>query len=88
MVWYDTFNSVFWLGILGAVAGVVGLCLRNCVKQKCATVELCFGLCKIQRDVLAETREEMRAMDLGISNTPTDPNASFKLQTPQRPNRV
>jgi hypothetical protein len=77
---------MFFLGVIGAVAGVIGLCLRNCVKTKCNNVELCFGFFKIERDIGAEIRAETRALELGVGGTtPTLPNSSFSLNTPQRP---
>lgn len=86
MVWYQTFDSVFFLGVLGATAGVVGLCLKNCVRTKCNSIDLCCGFLKIERDVGAETREEIRALELGITS-PSLPNSSFLLNTPTRPAR-
>lgn len=49
MVWYEEFNSVFWLTLSGILVGVCGLGLRMCYKSKCKTID-CFGL-HIVRDI-------------------------------------
>lgn len=87
MVWYNTFDSVFWLGVMGGLAGVIGLCLKNCVKTKCKSIDLCYGFFKIERDVGIESTEEIRAMELraAVQQQSGSPrNSSFTLHTPTR----
>lgn len=53
MVWYDEFNSVFFLSLGSLCVGV----LAYCFKSKCSECSLCGGLVHIVRDVQAENEE-------------------------------
>jgi len=66
-MWYDTFDSAFWITIITILTGCIGLCIKYCLKSKCDNVKCCFGLVEIHRDTEAETEEEMKQMELGIS---------------------
>lgn len=70
MVWYDTFEGAFWLTVLSLLTGCFGYALRMCLKSKCETFNLCWGLINLTRRVDLEVQEEMKAIELGrqISN--------------------
>jgi hypothetical protein len=61
-MWYDEFNSVFWLTLSGVLIGFCGLTARMCYKSKCKTID-CFGL-HIVRDTDAE--EKIDEIDLQL----------------------
>jgi hypothetical protein len=63
MVWYDTFDSIFWLGTLAAVIGCFGASMRYCVRAKCNRCRLCCGLLEVERDIEAEVREDMAQIE-------------------------
>jgi hypothetical protein len=63
MVWYDTFDSIFWLGTLAAVIGCFGAAIKYCVKAKCNRCRLCCGLLEVERDIEAEVREDMAQIE-------------------------
>ena len=63
MVWYLTFDSVFWITLAGIITGSLGLCVRYSLKSKCDLVKLCCGLVEIHRNVELETN------DIEISST-------------------
>jgi len=66
-MWYEIFDSVFWITVLSILTGCIGLCIKYCLKSKCDNVKCCYGLVEIHRDIEAETEEEMKQMELGIS---------------------
>jgi hypothetical protein len=41
MSWYNTFNDMFFIAIGGAVVGLVGLCVKACVKCKWVEFDGC-----------------------------------------------
>jgi hypothetical protein len=48
--WYNTeFGGEFWLAIATATFGFFGLALRACLKSKCQSVKVCFGLYECER---------------------------------------
>jgi hypothetical protein len=54
MVWYSTFDSVFWITLSGIITGSIGLCIRYSLKSKCDLVKVCWGLLEIHRNVELE----------------------------------
>ena len=54
-MWYDTFDSAFWLTSLGIFAGVLTLAIKSCLSSKCSQVSCCGIRCI--RDVELEERE-------------------------------
>lgn len=59
MVWYDTFNDVFFISIATIISGFLGLAIRYCFKSKCEDIKLCWGFIEINRNVLVEEQLEM-----------------------------
>jgi hypothetical protein len=51
MVWYDTFDSVFWLSISPMVLGACALCVRYAYRSKCTHVRLCWNCIDVERNV-------------------------------------
>lgn len=60
-MWYQTFDSAFWLTIAGIVSGLVGLALNSCLKSRCRSVR-CFGT-ECVRDVALEDREALHGIN-------------------------
>jgi hypothetical protein len=67
MVWYDTFDSVFFLGVLGAVIGLCGVGMKYCTKAKCRQCSVCFGAVNVERDTQAEMVEDLRLIDSRVA---------------------
>lgn len=67
-MWWNEFNSVFWITVLTVLTGSIGLALKFCLKSKCRNFSCCWGLIQVRRDVDIEAQEEMRELELrGIS---------------------
>lgn len=71
--WIQTYDAVFFVTISTLVCGSFGLVVRYCLKSKCDEVNLCFGLIKVHRDVKTELEEEMKEIELGISDNENSP---------------
>ncbi len=66
MVWYNTFDSIFWMSIATLIIGAFGMSIKYCLKSRCENLNLCCGLIHIHRRVDLEVQEEMKHMELGI----------------------
>ena len=66
--WINTFDAVFFITISTLLFGCIGLTIRYCLKSRCDTINLCYGLISVHRDVKSEEELEMRAMDLGVKD--------------------
>ena len=53
-MWYDDFNSVFFITVGTMVFGFLGIVLRYAFLSKCDNVSICFGWIKIHRVVQIE----------------------------------
>jgi len=60
------FNGTFFITMAGIIVGFLGLIVKFCLKSKCKTCSICFGLVKIDRDIQAEIEEEKIEIDAGI----------------------
>ena len=49
-------EGMFWLAVIGAIAGFLGLSLKMALKSKCDSIECCC--IKIHRNIQAELEEE------------------------------
>lgn len=67
MSWTETYDGVFFISLATIIIGAFGLSVKYCLKSKCEHFNLCCGLIKIDRRVDLETQEEIRAMELGIT---------------------
>ena len=57
MVWYTTFDAIFWMTLAGGILGLIALI----VKSKCRSFSICWGGLIIERDIAAEIElEEFR----------------------------
>ena len=54
MTWFEEFNGIFFLSIGSIVLAIVAFCF----KSKCSECNLCYGLCKIVRNVETENEEQ------------------------------
>jgi hypothetical protein len=65
-MWYNTFDSAFWITTLTILTGSIALALKYCLKSKCDNVNCCWGCITIHRNVeieendieIAENKEE------------------------------
>jgi hypothetical protein len=68
-MWYDTFDSFFFITISAAVVGIFSLIIKSCYKSKCKDFSCCFGMIKIQRDTDIE-----QEIDTRVNRSDTIPN--------------
>jgi hypothetical protein len=66
--WINTYDAVFFITISTLLFGCFGLIIKYCLKSRCDTINLCYGLISVHRDVKIEEELEMRAMDLGVKD--------------------
>lgn len=62
--WKQTYDAVFFVSIATLICGILTGLIRMCIKLKCETVSLCFGLIKVDRRVDLEVQEEIRALEI------------------------
>lgn len=60
MVWFDTFNDVFWIALGTSVFGFLGLLVKYSFRSKCDQITFCGpnGLLVIHRQVELEHSDE------------------------------
>lgn len=63
MMWYDTFDAVFFLSLGSIIYGGLGVTLSYCFKSKCNDFTLCYGMVHVERNVLAENEESKVEME-------------------------
>lgn len=56
-MWYETFDSAFWITVITILTGCVGLCIKYCLKSKCDSVSCCWGGITIHRNVELELND-------------------------------
>jgi hypothetical protein len=39
--WYEVYNDVFFIAVAGLVVGVIGVCVRACIKCKWISFDAC-----------------------------------------------
>ena len=54
-MWYNTYDSTFFITMTTILTGSIALGLKYCLKSKCDSINLCCGLIKIHRNVELET---------------------------------
>ena len=67
-IWFETFDSVFWITLATILTGSIGLSIKYCLKSKCGHINFCCGCLEINRNVELEVEEEMKEMELGVRN--------------------
>jgi hypothetical protein len=74
MVWYDEFDSVFWITLSGAIFAFLGVCLQAILKSRCKSCKFC-GI-EIERDVAPPGREphlDLSVLERGRANSVAEP---------------
>jgi hypothetical protein len=66
--WISTFDGVFFITISTLLFGCFGVVIKYCLKSRCDTINLCYGMINIHRDVKIEEELEMRKIELGIKD--------------------
>jgi len=67
-IWFETFDSVFWITLATILTGSIGLSIKYCLKSKCGHINICCGCLEINRNVELEAEEEIKEMELGVRN--------------------
>lgn len=70
MVWYGTFDAVFFITIATVVTGCIGVLARYCFRSRCDNLSLCCGFIQIHRNTEMETRETLREMEIQATRPP------------------
>lgn len=73
MVWYETFDSVFWVTMATLFTGSIGLAFKYCIRSKCENFNCCWGGLVIVRNVDIEAQEEIKEMEMGIRRGQSTP---------------
>ena len=60
-------EGMFWLAVIGAIAGFLGLSLKMALKSKCDSIEC--GCIKIHRNIQVELEEEKYEIDHHLSDS-------------------
>ena len=68
MVWYQTFDSTFWITISTIVTATIGLAVKMCVKSKCSTFR-CFGI-----ECIRDTRAELEEHEFDVEHARHSPS--------------
>jgi hypothetical protein len=63
----NQFGGSFWITITGLLLTFIGTIATFCLKSKCKSCSICFGLIKVERDVQAEIDEERLEIENGIN---------------------
>jgi hypothetical protein len=65
-MWYNEFDSVFWISLSTLLMGSFGLSIKYCLKSKCDDINICCGFVKIHRAVDLEAQIEQKEIEMGI----------------------
>lgn len=68
MSWIETYDAVFFISLATILVGALGVSAKYCLKSKCEHFSCCWGLFTIDRRVDLEVQEEIRALELGVSD--------------------
>lgn len=66
--WISEFNAVFFISLATILTGSFALLMKYCLKSKCESISVCFGLFNINRRVDLEVQQELAQMELGITS--------------------
>ena len=58
MVWYSTFDAVFFTGIATMVFTCFAIVIKTALASKCDNLNLCFGCIQIHRRVELERNDD------------------------------
>jgi hypothetical protein len=70
----NQFGGSFWITFTGLILSFLGGMAMYCLKSKCKTCSVCFGLVQIERDVGAENEQEKMELEKGLSYMPNPQN--------------
>jgi hypothetical protein len=70
-LWYNEFNSSFWLSVTGLFIGSIATCFAYCYKSKCSHIKLCGGLIDVLRDINAELEDAENGIEIPPPPNPT-----------------
>ena len=68
MSWTTVYDGVFFISLSTIVVGAFGLSLKYCLKSKCESFSLCFGLINLKRNVELEVEEHKTDLENGITD--------------------
>jgi hypothetical protein len=81
MVFYEEFDSVFFITLTTIITGFLGLTVRYCLKSKCENISFCWGGVKINRRVDLEAQQELAELEnrrnIDNETITTQPNNSI-----------
>jgi hypothetical protein len=60
----EGYSESFYITVLSILVGMVGLCVKYCLKSKCNDVSVCCGMIQISRDVGAEIEQQERELEM------------------------
>lgn len=69
MHWTEIYDATFFLACGSILAGSFALSVKYCLKSKCQTFSLFWGLVKVERDIKAEKEIELKQMEEGLDES-------------------
>ena len=66
------FGGSFWITFVGLILTFLTGTTVYCLKSKCKTCSICFGLIKIERDIMLEIEEEKMEIENGLPYVPNN----------------
>ena len=66
----NQFGGSFWITVVGLILSFFGGVGVYCLKSKCKTCTLCWGMVVIERDVDAENEQEQMELENGVNPFP------------------
>ncbi len=81
-LWYNEFNSSFWLSVTGLIIGASSAGFAYCYKSKCTHIKLCGGLIDVVRDIDGELEDAENGVEIP---PPTNPTTAPPTTTEEQP---
>jgi len=66
MSWFQEFDSIFFISLATLLVGAFGVSIKYCLRSRCENISLFWGLLTVHRNVILESQEQMREIELGI----------------------
>jgi hypothetical protein len=76
-------NSAFWIAVIASFSALTITLVKICSKSLCSEVSCCCGLCRIKRNIEAET--ELREFEINHERPPAD---NARVANPNSNNEV
>lgn len=66
MSWINEYDSVFFISLATLIIGAFGMSFKYCLRSRCENISICYGLLTVHRNVVLESQEQIREIELGL----------------------